>query len=61
MYGGRRMGVLGNPHKHLPQVTRWRYARWFLGEKAHAKGGQHGEGTPETNAAYYPSVEITGR
>jgi hypothetical protein len=20
MYGGRRMGVLGNPHKHLPEL-----------------------------------------
>jgi hypothetical protein len=30
-------------------------------EKAHAKGWQHGEGNPETNAAYYPTVDITGR
>jgi hypothetical protein len=30
-------------------------------EKAHAKGWQHREGTPETNAAYYPTVDITGR
>jgi hypothetical protein len=30
-------------------------------EKSHAEGWQHGEGNPETNAAYYPTVDITGR
>jgi hypothetical protein len=35
--------------------------RFIAHKKAHAKGWEHGEETPKTNAAYYPSVEITGR
>ena len=30
-------------------------------ERAHAKGWDHYEGTPETNPAYYPNYRITGK
>jgi hypothetical protein len=30
-------------------------------ELGHAAGWEHGQGTPETNPAYYPDVEVTGR
>ncbi len=36
------------------------WARLLLHERAHQAGWNHGEGTEDTNGAYYDTVEITG-